>query len=73
MRATPFISTDTLNDPGVLLVLALIDKRSVWNALIRILIHYKILFTQTQYLSRNRTLETIKLRAIATARRLCGN
>ena len=73
MRATPFISTDTLNDPGVLLVLALIDKRSVWNALISILIHYKILFTQTQYLTGSRTLGTINLRAIATARRLCGN
>jgi hypothetical protein len=73
MRALQFISTDTLNDPPDLHAPALIDKQSVWNALISILEHYNFLNTQTQYLTGSRTLETINLRATASARRLCGN
>ena len=68
MRALQFISTDTLNDPPDLHAPALIDKQSVWNALISILKHYNFLNPKTQYLTGSRTLETINLRATASAK-----
>ena len=73
MKTLRFISTDTLNDPPELHTPALPDKHKVWNALISTLKHYNILITQTQYLTGSRTLGTMNLCAIATARRLCGN
>ena len=73
MRTLRFISTDTLIDPPELYAPALPEKHSVWNALISILKHYKILNLLTKYLTGSRTLESINLRAIVTARRLCGN
>ena len=73
MRALRFISTDTLNDPPELHTPTLIDKHSVWNALISTLKFYKILNTQTKYLTGSRTLGTSNLCATASARRLCGN
>jgi hypothetical protein len=73
MRALRFIAVDTLEDPPDLHAPALVDKRSVWNALISTLKLYKILNTQTKYLTGSRTLGTSNLRTTATARRLCGN
>jgi hypothetical protein len=73
MRALRFISTDTLNDPPELHTPTLIDKHSVWNALISTLklnINYN---QKNQYLTGSRTLGTSILCATASARRLCGN
>jgi hypothetical protein len=73
MRTLRFMSMDTLNDPAELHTPALIDKQSEWNALISTLKHCNILNLLTKYLTGSRTLGTINLCAIATARRLCGN
>ena len=70
MRALRFISTDTLNDPPELHTPALIDKQSVWNALISIQKHISKLITSIKNLSGNRTSGTINLCAIDSARRL---
>ena len=73
MRTLRFMSMDTLNDTAELHAPTLIDKQSVWNALISTLKLYNILKLKTQYLTGSRTLGTINLCATATARRLCGN
>jgi hypothetical protein len=73
MRALLFISTDTLIDPPELYAPALVDKHSVWNALMSTLKLFKNYNQKPKYLTGSRTLGTINLCAIVPARRLYGN